>query len=54
MGTLSGKTWSPERQTIPGKLVTLSGSMGAYARSGTGDDLDLMRVALAELEGALE
>ena len=54
LGMLSGKTWSPERQTVPGKLVALSLAMRNYARSGDRDSYEPMVRALAEVELALE
>jgi hypothetical protein len=54
MGMLSGKIWSPESQTVPGKLVALSMSMRNYSRSGPGGDLDVLDAALAEIETVLE
>ena len=53
-GILSGKTWSPEGQTIPGKLVALSMSLRSYSRSGIGDDLEALDEALTEIESALQ
>lgn len=54
MGMLNGKVWSPENQTIPGKLTALTFAMRNYARSGSQDELEKMQSALTELEGALE
>lgn len=54
MGTLSGQTWSPDQQTVPGKFVMLAHAMRDFARSGSADDFELLESALAKLELELQ
>ena len=54
IGVLSGKIWSPERQSVPGKLVSLAFAMRNYARAGSSDSIGIVVEALATLETALE
>ena len=37
----SGKTWSPEKESVPGKLVGLSEALGSYAQDSANRDVFL-------------
>ena len=48
-GRLAGKAWSPEPDTLPGKLVEVTDAMVVYCKSGETDALKKLRVLASQL-----
>jgi hypothetical protein len=55
VGNMAGRTWSPERTTVPGRLVAISHALRAYVEAGA-EQIEGMREnlgsCLAEIQGA--